>query len=1054
MGLIEGPFPQVTFCGASVLSLSSSVGWNEASSTVSVTLVEDPDFRQRFSRPQVGTPQKFVFEKFIFEGLVQRWLQKNAIDGKPTFEVILTDPREILAGTQVILSSYRGNVGNFANLLNVYGYWEDRMGFGGALTNESGMIWNSIYEIIQLSNRGSSFVLSPSEPIGILPAIHILTSGSNTNRTFGAPLRFMGHNYRVDLSGLPIPPAYYRLGGVSSSILDMVSEICQDGGHDFICFLNNGVISFKTVSRVRQPDPGQIGNFINSRSDVISNSIGMELRNDITNAVLLGGDVTELVMETNPTGDDTIWPYWDMDIDGSVIVGKGAPESSHTFHLNASTIADIVGGVTYPCDIPELRCALIDFDSWAYYVLKWYPDKAETINLISAVDSQSDLASLFSDTIFTRDLIDDSQNAVDLFGPMNDNTYWTQRAQRVYEFVRQYASDYYGTKFLVKIPFFIYYKIEPETTYVVKSSEPTDAAYQAEGSLPLGLNFLNETFFLAPDGRFQCFVKYSNLRNVDTQKLSPTSTVFQGNDIYVRATVDMDIGVVYPGGSFLPYCVVAVDNPVYQQADDPLGTIEDVAAILDYKDVGQLQLYAAGLRYDSFPIKIHPPAFRPDAIAIPIKSNRDCYGPWFTSGGVDGKVSFERDESLVPWNYGDYGTMNQAAMAKLANAATRMQYTETGSVEVAGTPDYSLGDTLIAGGPQLTGIDISIGSSGVTTAYNMQTFTPRFGAFAKDNADRLRRLGMAAAEMRRAIRNLYQRNLNISNIIGAARLGFMENASRAVRQQTPHQCLLANMTWDKDYFYRTQVATMTASEVIANCRGDNKDIWPYTAMMTMEGLLRPFSTNWQRELDDPLNDMPHYEKIQAGSYPITRGELDPFGEFNDVDYISWGDEYPGRAHTLKDADGGDPTNSRLLGLRGPLVMVGWGYTYTGKPVPNPDDDGTDILGENEWSDSFIEKHRNHMEEWKAGPVGLYWDNWRKMWTIPTFLVGSLDTNYVATGTMMTIKFGGYSPGDKVKVFSPLGGENNLTQGLLVIAGYEQQTNRWLIISAQCPIQTS
>ncbi len=93
-------------------------------------------------------------------------------------------------------------------------------------------------------------------------------------------------------------------------------------------------------------------------------------------------------------------------------------------------------------------------------------------------------------------------------------------------------------------------------------------------------------------------------------------------------------------------------------------------------DVANLVDYAAGLRHGSFPMKIHPSPYRPTAVTLPMKSNRDSYGPWSVIG-VPGKVNFQRDESLVPWNYGDFDTMNQAAIAKLANSATNMQEAET-----------------------------------------------------------------------------------------------------------------------------------------------------------------------------------------------------------------------------------------------------------------------------------------------------------------------------------------------------------------------------------------
>jgi hypothetical protein len=844
--------------------------------------------------------------------------------------------------------------------------------------------------------------------------------------------------------------------------MDVISELCQDGGCDFICYLDGNVIRFKTVSRAAQPDPGQIANFINSQTNASSNGVGYELRNDITNAFLVGGDVTTINQIYNINQDMTIWPFWDFDPAGNVIVGQGQPEVFHEVYLNASPIADILGEVTYYCTLQEMRCALIDFDSWSAYVLKSEPNKAAVINLVSAIDSGTDLAEIFPDTLFQHDIISANDEAVYEFGRMNESDYWTQRVQRVFEFVRTYASEYFGRKFLVRIPFSLYWSIEPETTHRISSDEPTDAGFLPEGSMPLGLGFLNEYAFLTPDGRYQCFVAFDSSVGIDVQKFPGDAWVLQGNTLYMRAQIDLDIGVVYPPGSIYPYCVVNLEAPAYSLAPDPLGGVEEIATILGV-DPATIT-YAAGIRHGSFPMKIHPPPRRPDAIALPMKSNRDCYGPWWSTAGVDGKVSFERDEGLVPWNYGDYSTMNQAAMAKLQNMATAQQYIETGTIEVAGSPALTLGDALVAGGPEVTGIDVQFNTSGVMTTYRMQTYTtPRFGLhpFTKDSADRLRRLGMAAQEMRRAIRYLFQRREQLNNLAAATQWGFMANTSRAVAQATPHQCLLGSMTFDSTYGYRTHVSSETPQEFIANVRGDDPDVWIGMAGMTMEGLLRPFSTNWQRIPDDPANDMPHYEKIDNLLIPAgtpAMDTLDPFGDFCDVDYMVYGDQYPGEIHGLKQAP--DFSNARLLGLRGPIVMVGWGYSYTGKPVPNARD--TDVngisLGENDWSTNFVANHRQHPETWKAGPIGLFWDNWRKVWTIPTFVFGQLtvlpDPAEDTPGQLqLDFQIFGGPPDpnlpapDLVDVYDIFNGKYKV--GGMVCAAYHQQKNRWIIIAAGC-----
>ncbi len=1064
----------IKFMGATVYKYNASVGWNEQLSTVTISLVEDLVNGDSFTPPGIGEPVVFQMEGHKFEGILQQYTTTGDISGNPLYEVMLTSPNEILAGAQVILGSFRGATGAMPNLINAFGHWDHTLGFSGTLTNESGMIWQAPFEIINVSteiNQPGSIEITPVALVGIKPAIEYLT---NFSTDYGGPLLFRGHFYNVDLSSLPIPPSYYRLGGVSRDILSIVSEICEDGGHDYICYLEGHTIKFRTVSRIFQQEVGAIGNYINSRQDVSSKSFGYELRNDVTNAVLLGGDIRQLHQIYNFALDETIWPYWGNDPVGQVIVGTGQPEVWHEFNLNAEPIADIIGDTAYPCTIPELRLAQINFDSWAAWVLRHEPLKAQVINLVGAIDSSSELLDIFGEEAMQRDLIDARDEAAEQFGSMNESEYWAKRAQRVYEFVSTYANDYYGRKFLVKLPFPVYWKAVPETGQIITSEEPSDSGYLPEGSQPLGLTFLNEDAFMEQDGQFQCFAFFAADENIDIQSLNPANAVVQSNGVYVRARVDQSAGIVYPGGSILPYCVVELEDAVVRYAPDPLGGIDDIGAVIGKDNEPLNMLTATGLRNGDFPIKIAPPAYRPYGIALPIKSNRDSYGPWGTfppwgDMGAPGKVSFDRDEELTPWNYGGIDTMNLAASSKLAGLANNMQVAETGVMEQVGSPTISLGDALISGGPEVTGIDTSFGVDGIKTTYRMQTFSPRFGVFQKGNAERLKRMGIAAQQVRRALRTLFHNKDRIQQTLTRASVGFMANTSRAVQQMTPHDMLYGRMAWSTQLNrYRTLVSTSTYPEAVANCRADNDDLWKAAAAMSMEGLLRPFST----DTDNENKDMPHYEEVVAGISPTgipCVKTLDPLGEENDIDIISWEDKYPGEMHTVKAQYASDndiirektgevmdpPTydNARMLGLRGPLVVVGWGYEYTGKPFPNQAvitaiEADTAIPAIQNWDSTFAEKHRQMPEYWKAGPVDLRFDTWRQCWTIPTFLIGTLDAAMTSGPTKMTIKAGGTAVGGKVDVHNMLGG-TTIPINSTVYAGYYPLDNKWYVIAAPC-----
>lgn len=1041
------------FAGASVTGFRSQVGWNESASSVTIELVENTEAGDQYSPPQTGTPMTFTSGDFTFRGIVQRALQTSSTQGSPLYEVVLQDPRELLAGAKVVIDSFTGHVSGMPNVINAFGFFEDLLGFGGGLTNSSGMYWSAPF---------TSLGLDPSAPggldinvvaqVGILPAITYLTQNISD---FGGPLQYKGYQYAVDLSGLPLPPMFYRVGGNSAvSILECVSQLCVDAGCDYFCYLEGQVIKFATVSRQQQPAIGTLANFVNSLPNVISKQIGVEASRGDTNAVLLGGNVEYLVPLENSGGTDAIWPFWGLDVNGNPIIGQGQPEVDHRVVLNAMQISDIMGSFDYEVGLAELRCAAADFDSWAAYVLRWEPDKAEVINLVSGVDWETDMEDIFPGAVFARDMVADGQVAVKALGEMNvsEKNYWMERALRVYDFVADYANNYFGRKFLVRIPFFLYWKYESETTHLVASDEPCESAFTLEGGQTLGLQYGNEDFFLDTSGKFVMYGRYNDISNIDAQKVGAGEGVFQSNGLFLRGVQDESYGVLYPSNSMYPYIVV--DFPVvFGKATDPLGGIEDIAAIFGFTPEAVVTLFQE--RQGSFPVRISQPPYRPDAVAIPMKSNRVSYGPWGTfppwgSTGVAGPVSWSRNEELVPWNYGSIDSMNQAAAAQLANAATNLQEAETASVEIAEMPRISLGAALVAGGPSVTDISVNMGAGGYSTSYVMQTYTQRRTGFDKAQADRLQRMGRQAQEMRMAVRQLFHRRQQMGQAMVAAKVGLVQNASRAIMQQSPHEMLMGSMTYVPTLEkYRTRCALGDPREVVANVRADDPSIYWRTAAMTLEGLLRPFSTALTQE---NAGDMPHFESPPSfiSSTMQSSKTLNPFQEGCDVDLLASGlqGEYPGTMHRLKTAQGEiDYDNARPLGLRLPMVGVGWGYEVTGKPVPNSGDESGAI---NTWADTFLEDHMSKPEKWRAGPLLLNWDNWRKGWTVPTILQGTLDSALGSGGNaLVSIKANGTNVGDKVRVYETLGTTSSIPSGAKVIIAFYPLENRWILVSASC-----
>ena len=186
---------------------------------------------------------------------------------------------------------------------------------------------------------------------------------------------------------------------------------------------------------------------------------------------------------------------------------------------------------------------------------------------------------------------------------------------------------------------------------------------------------------------------------------------------------------------------------------------------------------------------VAPAPVKPSNAGVPLISNTRTYGPWVMMGANPGSVNCEVDEGLAPWEYGSIDYMNAAGVAKVQNSVTSLQVGERGEVTVPGYPIISLGSALesnprsfrfkdrelryytqqwpsgpvairfVAGeaytqyinnssatrvsvGSSVSNISISVGAGGVTTSYTVNTFTPVFGRFSKNNAERIKNLGL------------------------------------------------------------------------------------------------------------------------------------------------------------------------------------------------------------------------------------------------------------------------------------------------------------------------
>lgn len=399
------------------------------------------------------------------------------------------------------------------------------------------------------------------------------------------------------------------------------------------------------------------------------------------------------------------------------------------------------------------------------------------------------------------------------------------------------------------------------------------------------------------------------------------------------------------------------------------------------------------------PLKIHPRAVTPSQVAVPLLNNTATYGPWVVSNGLEGKVYFEQSSDLVPWNYGGYSNMEQAAYSRINDKVVGLQDAEIGQVEVPGLPSFNLGDSLFGNGPTITSIDLRVDSNSITTVYSMQTYTPRFGAFSRQNSDRLNRINRNSIQNIREIKQTKREKKTRQQILSRASstvtpyLGKQPESQKFKASNT--HTVISGLFHDGEDGKRAAVNSSSSEEAIASMNLDDIEFFKKTAAVDQSFFFRPVSL-------DPEATFNHFETPESGEKPKliaktpTAKDLNPYKDYETAKtsstLVTWGDSYEG-FNILKHEDSFEPEKVRTMALRGPIILTGWGYDLVGNETPDD---------------------KKESDKWKTGPVDLRWDDARKVWTCPIL---------TAAETIERIESGKKG---KVKLYGKWGGEEGKT----------------------------
>jgi len=757
--------------------------------------------------------------------------------------------------------------------------------------------------------------------------------------------------YLLDISELPIVPDYLRFNQSEISILECITRICNDAGYDFyielLPIINSTIapvsgvaklIKIRTVSRFYQPLFGQIDDFISSAQSgniLRSSSSGKEFRNEINSRFVVGG-LKQTVYQAfqhpdpdndgdpspNPYADDMILPFFGTNPNGDMIVPYLDASGDWEFEVSTDSIESSLSFLTFsglPITINarELR-STSSLSQWATYIDEVKTDTNFFLERMADSLGFPSFSGLYSKQIarymskikfaavraiaqenfdiLSRDFsLFNAQNAA-LTSPIDVGV--QQDTEKLYQWVSNFARNNYGLKYAVRVPFSCVY-VDPESNQILMSEQPTQDGGWTEqtGVLGLPLNSPELTFFRNDTNKIGTIVAYTGFDELDVSHLPQDSYVVYNNNLYLQGTVDPEY--VYHDG--IPRAIVQIPDIISSGEQPDNVVVHGVLKMANILPSGELQFEKIREAYQNVGNKgladlLLDKAFTPDAIAFGVKSNINTYGPWVNLGPVGG-IEVEKNDGLVPWEYGGYTNLNLAGNALAASAITHMQVGEMGNVTVVGSPTIPLGAELnalsvLAGnqlvenrtissstfngtyaadgsafshnyvyfnygftnsgayGPTVTNINVNIGDE-ITTQYQFRTYTPSFGRFARLNAERLKEVNQ---NRMRYVRDLRTYIRNTQNLRNSSALNLKGSISREVdklkdplrdimgdrllRFGTPHELFIGKIVdWGPDA-KRTIITTSSMNELPSEFHSGNYDS---KSISSFESIIRPVS---------------------------------------------------------------------------------------------------------------------------------------------------------------------------------------------------------------------
>jgi len=273
-------------------------------------------------------------------------------------------------------------------------------------------------------------------------------------------------------------------------------------------------------------------------------------------------------------------------------------------------------------------------------------------------------------------------------------------------------------------------------------------------------------------------------------------------------------------------------------------------------------------------------------------------------------------------------------------------------------------------------MSISVGTGGINTSYEFNTWTPNFGKLTKYNADRIGRIYKATLDALNRFsqdnpkRPLQPRPFKVAN-------SSQKKSSRSEQNRTSAGfsmfSVLPNSRVEGDQINLSDAAGFCFNSLFASfgCSEDQK--WSPIGTRSAKGE-NDSGIYFQLPVEIPEESN---GKFLDGVFPSSN-DLDPYfsalikDAIEKVDFVAANNSSRGESTDLqiKKANRNSIVDEiKTIGLRGPMMLSGFGIDIAGNPVPHDPDDITKI------NDEALSRNN-----WVTGPVNLMWDKERKIWS--------------------------------------------------------------------------